>query len=155
MATVNLVSNLEQVAHQFHQARAQTQLVVLHDIIQKIHRISKMATPSAFFSQKVQEVLKSLHQVPKGDRQQALEEILHGSPTRLTEAYDQLDTNMRMAFWYRLVNGRHENSWRLATHADANSRELAALLSEIDALDSNELVSLLRLVVAASESVAY
>lgn len=149
MAAVNLVSNFEHIANRFHQASAQTQLVVLHYIAQKIHKTSKMATPSAFFSQKVHEVLKQIQQLPKGDRQEALEEILHGVPTRLAEAYDSLDTNMRMAFWYRLVNGRQGDALLPNSYAHRHSLELDALMSDLEELDSNELVSFLRVAVEA------
>jgi ABC-type transporter Mla subunit MlaD len=149
MAAVNLASNLETTATQFHQASAQTQLVILYYIAKRIHQTSQMATPSAFFSQKVQEVLKQIQQLPKGDRHEALEEILHGVPTRLTEAYEGLDANMRMAFWYRLANSRRGDALLPSSYYLRNSQEQETLLSDLDSRDSNELVTFMRAAVEA------
>ena len=149
MAAVNLVSNLESVANRFHQAGAQTQLVALHYSAQKIHKTSKMATPSAFFSQKMHEVLKQIRQLSKDDRQEVLAEILHGAHTRLAEAYDNLDTNMRMAFWYRLVNDYPGYRLLPTGRSYPASLELEALLSDLEVLDSNELIAFLRAAVEA------
>jgi len=149
MAAVNLASNLGTTANQFHQASAQTKLVILHYIAKRIHQTSQMATPSAFFSQKVQEVLQQIQQLPKGDRHEALEEILHGVPTRLTEAYEGLDANMRMAFWYRLANSRRGDVLLPSSYYLRNSQEQETLLSDLDSRDSNELVTFMRAAVEA------
>lgn len=153
MAAANLQTNLENVLESshfdFHQLEARTKLVVLHYLAQKIHRASKAATPSALFSQKVHNVLKQMQQLSHEERYDALEEILRGSPTRLTEAYDELDTNMRMAFWYRLVNSRRDGVLSARPYAGALSSEQEMLLSELESRDSNELVTLLREAVKA------
>jgi len=116
----------------------------LHYLAQKIHRASNTATPSAFFSQKVQTVIKQLQQLPRAGRHQALEEILHGTPTRLAEAYGELDTNMRMAFWYRLANS-HRGEALLANQALTRwSQEQHLLLSDLETRDCNELITFLR-----------
>jgi hypothetical protein len=154
MATVNFVPNLENATARFHQASARTQLVFLYYIARKIHQTSKMATPSAFFSQKVHEVLQQIQQLPKGDRHEALEDILHGVPTRLTEAYDGLDTNMRMAFWYRLANGRRSDALLPTTDHAQSNHEQESLLADLEKRDSNELVSIMWAVVGTQTPAA-
>ena len=148
MTTANLTSAHESASAQFSKASAQTQIVVLHYLAQKIRRASKSATPGAFFSQKVQTVLKQIQQMPKGDRHEALQEILRGSPTRLTEVYGELDTNMRMAFWYRLANAQPDEVLLCQSALDTWSKEQHALLVDLSNRESNELVSFLREAVA-------
>ena len=144
MASAKLAFNLENTKDQFQQATAQTKLLVLHYLAKQLHRASTTAAPSAFFSQKVQGLLKQVQQLPREDRYEALQEVLAGVPTRLTEVYEELDVNMRMAFWYRLMNSRR-GDLRLSR---ASSLEVSAsqnsLLSDLASRDSNELVSFLR-----------
>ncbi|NER84534.1 MAG: hypothetical protein F6K42_34445 [Leptolyngbya sp. SIO1D8] len=144
MAAANLASNLESTNVQFNQTSAQTRLVILHYLAKRLHQASTAAKPSALFSQKVQSVLKQVQQVPREERQEVLQEILAGAPTRLSEAYEDLDTNMKMAFWYRLVNNRRENVLLLKSIPQETSSEQIALLSDLASRDSNELVSFLR-----------
>ncbi len=144
MTAANLEFNLDQATIQFRQARADTQLMVLYSLVQRLHRVSRTATPTAFFSQKVQAVLKQLQQLPRPERHQALEEILMGVPTRLTEAYEDLDINMRMAFWYRLVNGEQGDTMLPQPQSPAMAEERRQLLAALEQRDSNELVALLR-----------
>ena len=154
MTTANLSSPLDCSTDRFSQASAQTKLVILHYLSQRIYRASNSATPSAFFSQRVQTVIKQLQQLPREDRYAALEEILHGVPTRLTEAYGELDTNMRMAFWYRLANSRRDDS--LLAHGALTSwnQEQHVLLTDLETRDSNELITFLRDAVASEQPAA-
>ncbi len=143
--------DLEDVGVQFERANAQTQLVVLHYLSKQLHKASKTAKPGAFFSQKVQGMIKQVQQLPREERQEALQEILTGAPTRLTEMYEHLDTNMRMAFWYRFTNGRRGEAAILkALNHDANNGQ-SDLLSNLSNRDSNELVSILREAVTDKE----
>ncbi|MEM1310868.1 MAG: orange carotenoid protein N-terminal domain-containing protein [Cyanobacteria bacterium P01_C01_bin.70] len=144
MTTLNLAPELNTSVNQFVKAGAHTQLVILNYLAQKIHRASNTATPSAFFSQRVHTVLKQLQQLPRGERYQALEDILQEVPTRLTEAYEELDTNMRMAFWYRLANSSQGEALLARTQLSAWNQEQHWLLSDLDARDSNELITFLR-----------
>lgn len=148
MITANLTSNFENATARFHQASAQTQLAVLRYLVQKIHKASKTATPSALFSQKVHGVLQQVQQLPKEERLEALAEILKGAPTRLAEVYEGLDTNMRMAFWYRLVNRYQEAVLLPVLHATPLHPEQERLLMDLESRDSNELVAFLRDVLA-------
>ncbi|MDB9528074.1 orange carotenoid protein N-terminal domain-containing protein [Oscillatoria sp. CS-180] len=154
MAVTNLKSNLDNTTVKFRQSSARTQLVILYYLAQKLHRASKVATPSALFSQKVHGVLKQIQQLSCEDRYVVLEEILRGSPTRLTEAYDELDTNMRIAFWYRLANNRKGNLLPSMPYGQNLNLDQEALLSELDSRDSNELVTFLREAVEAETMTA-
>ncbi len=147
-------SPIESSVDRFFSANAQTRLVVLNYLVQRLHRASNTATPSAFFSQKVQTVIKQLQQLPREDRSSALEEILHGVPTRLTEVYGDLDTNMRMAFWYRLGNSRRDESLLSSSELAGWNQEQHTLLSDLEARDSNELVTFLRQAVTERQPVA-
>ena len=148
MSTAHLTADSESITTKFFAASAQTQLVVLHYLAQKIHRTAQSATPSAFFSQKVQGVLKQIQQLPKEERHEALEEILHGVPTRLTEAYADLDDNMRMAFWYRLANSRRGDALLANNSVTAWNQEQHVLLTDLDRRESNELLHFMREAVA-------
>jgi len=154
MTTLAFKSQLHRSIEQFSQAGAQTKLVILHYLAQKLYRASDSATPSAFFSQKVQTVLKQLQQLPRADRHEALEEILHGIPTRLTEVYSELDTNMRMAFWYRLANSHRGEALLAQQPLSSWNPEQHVLLSELETCDCNELIAFLREAVAAKELTA-
>lgn len=154
MATLNLHPQLDHSIQQFSDASAPTQLVVLHYLAQKIHQASNSARPSAFFSQRVQTVLKQLQQLPRAERHHALEEILHGMPTRLTEAYGELDTNMRMAFWYRLANSQAGDALLARQPLSSWNQEQHRLLEDLETRDSNELITFLRAAVAADRMTA-
>ncbi|MBE7385356.1 MAG: hypothetical protein F6J95_028650 [Leptolyngbya sp. SIO1E4] len=154
MAAANLTVNLENANIQFQQASAQTRLVVLYYLAKQLHQASKAATPSALFSQKVQAVIKHVQQLPKEERHEALQEILAGAPTRLTEAYEALDTNMRMAFWYRVANSRRGDVLLSKSLYQEPSSGQRALLADLASRDSNELVSFLHEAVA-DKAVAY
>lgn len=149
MITANLTSHLEDTITRFHHSRAQTRLVVLYYLAKKIHATSKKTTPSAFFSQKVHSVLQQIQQIPKEERVEALQEILQGAPTRLVEAYNELDANMRTAFWYRLANDRREGALLPSSLPSSSSYEQEQLLSDLESRDSNELVAFLREAVKA------
>ena len=144
MEATKLTFNIEDAGIQFKQANANTRLVVLHYLAKQLHKASKTAKPGAFFSQKVQGVIKQVQQLPREERQEALQEVLTGAPTRLTEVYEELDTNMRMAFWYRLVNGRRGDTLLPNSLPRETSSAQDLLLSDLASRDSNELVSFLR-----------
>lgn len=151
MATETLTLSPENVSIQFQQASAQTKLLVLYYLAKQLREASAKTTPSAFFSQKVQGMLKQLQQLPQEERGEALHEILSGVPTRLSEAYEALDTNMKMAFWYRLANGRRGEARLLQPTVDESSFEQEILLKDLANRDSNELVSCLRDIVSGNE----
>ena len=144
MEATKITFNIEDASIQFKRANAHTRLVVLHYLAKQLHKASKTAKPGAFFSQKVQGVIKQVQQLPREERQEALQEVLTGAPTRLTEVYEELDTNMRMAFWYRLANGRRGDILipKTISHEVGDNQE--TLLSDLASRDSNELVSFLR-----------
>ncbi len=144
MAVSNITVDVEKSALLFQQATPPERIAILHFLAKKIHQASKTARPGAFFSQKVHAVLGQFRQLPREDRYAALQEILAGEPTRLSEAYASLDTNMRMAFWYQLVNDPKGNG--LSPMASGQTIEMLdrSLLADLEHRDSNELVSFLR-----------
>lgn len=144
MQATTVTSNIESIGARFQQASASTKLVVLHYLAKQVYQASKTATPGAFFSQQVQGVLKQVQQLPREERQGALEEILTDVPTRLTEAYEALDTNMKMAFWYRLFNVRRGAALLPKSHLNVTTSEQENLIAGLNSRDSNELVSFLR-----------
>ncbi len=143
MEATNLRLNVRDAGTQFQQASAQTKLVILQYLAKQLHRASSSTTPSAFFSQKVHEVLRHVQQIPREERSEALHEVLMGMPTRLTEAYQTLDTNMKMAFWYRLATHRRDGALLPTVVPQDLNRQQASLLNDLASRDSNELVALL------------
>jgi hypothetical protein len=143
MPTIHLRSNPVCPTVRFQQADAKTQLATLCYLARRIYQTSNTTTPRAFFSQRVHEVLKFIQQLPKQDRCAALEDILSGVPTRLAEAYDDLDVNMRMAFWYRLANSQTCEPLRLILPTSDHTSECKQLLADLETCDANELVSIM------------
>lgn len=143
MEVTNLQLSVKDVCGQFHQSSAQTKLIVLHYLAKQLHRASKATTPSAFFSQKVQEVVKQVKQLSREERYEALHDIMTETPTRLTEVYQSLDTNMKMAFWYRLANDRQYRGFLPVSLPQGLNVQQDNLLLDLANRDSNELVSLL------------
>lgn len=148
MTIANLTFNIDRTAVQFQRAMPSTQLVILHYLVKQLNKASKTATPSAFFSQRVQNVLRQLQQLPREERYQALQEILVGVPTRISEAYSELDVNMKMAFWYRLANSDQSSILLSGVYTQADEGTRNDLLADLESRDSNELVSFLREVVS-------
>lgn len=144
MEVINLQLSIKDVCRQFHQSSAQTKLIVLQYLAKQLHHDSKATTPGAFFSQKVQEILKQVQQLSREERSEALHDIMAAIPTRLTEAYQRLDTNMKMAFWYRLANDRQYQCFLPASLPQGLNVQQDDLLLELANRDSNELVFLLR-----------
>ncbi|MEM0979426.1 MAG: orange carotenoid protein N-terminal domain-containing protein [Cyanobacteria bacterium P01_H01_bin.58] len=144
MEVINLQLSVKDVCRQFHQSSAQTKLIVLHYLAKQLHHASKATTPSAFFSQKVQEVVKQVQQLSREERSAALHDMMTETPTRLTEAYQLLDTNMKMAFWYRLANDRKYQGFLPASSPRGLNVQQDNLLLDLGNRDSNELVFLLR-----------
>ncbi|MGF1460412.1 MAG: orange carotenoid protein N-terminal domain-containing protein [Leptolyngbyaceae cyanobacterium] len=148
MIATRLNPTSDSIFDRFLTASPATQLMVLRSVVEKIHQASSTATPSALFSQKVQSVLRLLQQLPRDERHQALEEILQDVDTRLTEAYRDLDSNMKVAFWYRLASDRHSQNLLSDVQTSPWNHEQQRLLNELESRDSNELITFLHRVIA-------
>ncbi|ASC70587.1 Orange carotenoid-binding protein [Halomicronema hongdechloris C2206] len=108
MATLHLQTGFEQTFEQtiaqFRAMTAESQLGILWLIYDRLGHAIASATPVAKFSQVVHSLIRQLHQLSRHERFQALRDIVVGSPTRFSEAYTGLDTNMKLAFWYCLAH---------------------------------------------------
>ena len=151
MNTLGLNFDIKQANVQFKQSNAETKLFVLLGSAKQLYEDNRATTSGALFSQKVQCILKELQQIPKNERQEALQEIVTGAQTRLTEAYEKLDTNMKMVFWYRLTDNLQGNSLLSKPFSQNLISNQERLLSELVTRDSNELLSFLRAAVETDQ----
>ena len=151
MAVTNLAFNIQSAVDRFQRADTDTQIVILWCLSQQLHQDAARTTPAVFLSQLVQGLIRQVLQVPQSERLEALREIIAGANTRLSEAYDHLNPNMKLAFWYRLANSKR---LQLPAPLTKVSRaELAGgLLKDLAAWDSNELVGFFHRVVLLTGS---
>ena len=139
-AVVNLEPNFDNTVAQFQESSAGTRLSVLRYLTKRISGIAGTEVPSAFFSQRVQKLLKEIQQIPKEDRYEAVLDMLSGTPTRLAEAYKNLDTNMKVAFWYRLTSDRSGNMILPKMQSAETNGEQEDLMTDIEKFDFDSLV---------------
>lgn len=134
---------------QFHQADPDTRLVMVWVMAKQLHKAHKTTAPAAIFSQVVHRLVQEVHLVHREDRLEVLREIIAGANTRLGEAYSALDNNMRLAFWYRLVNGKSHRNLSNQLRQLGESRGMEEVLADLYQRDFNELVRLFNRTVGA------
>jgi hypothetical protein len=137
-------------AERFYRADTDTRIAMLWMMAKRLHQASTVAAPAAAFSQVVQGLIRQLHQVQREDQLDVLRDMVTGANTRLAEVYGTLDTNMRLAFWYRLVNSHARGVMADPLKALAEGASLHQTLAELDRHDSNELVNLFKTAVSAT-----
>jgi nitrogen fixation/metabolism regulation signal transduction histidine kinase len=140
--------NAKRASVRFEKSNTQTKLIVLLGSAKQLSKDSKTTRSGAFFSQRVQDVLKQFQQLSREDQQEALQEIVTGVPTRLTEAYKELDTNMKMVFWYRLTDDFQGNVLLSKLFSQTKSNIQENLMSELATWNAHELMLFLREAVA-------
>lgn len=136
---------------QFSQADIDTRLSVLWFLSKRLYQTSKTAAPVALFSQVVQGLIQQVDQLSREDRIDALREIVAGSNTRLSEAYSDLNANMKLAFWYRLANNSFLSNLNLEKAVQVRDRGLCdRLLNDLAERDFNELANFLHRAVSVT-----
>ncbi|MDA0265516.1 MAG: hypothetical protein O2890_01540 [Cyanobacteria bacterium] len=135
----------------FKQGSADLRLATLHFLAQSLHQVSAQTLPTAFFSQLVQQVIRQVEQVPQDERVEVLRDMVSGANTRLAEAYDGLDINKKLAFWYRLVNTTDLMANAVQSLDTAHQWTLETHLRELAKRDINELVQVFKTAVAITD----
>ncbi len=148
--TIDLAQRILPAADHFQQADTDTRLVMLWMMAKRLQQASTTAVPAAIFSQVVQRLIRQLYQVRREDRLDALRDMVSGADTRLAEAYVTLDANMKLAFWYRLVND--SSQMEMGTHLTylQGRGPMEAVLEDLDRRDFNELVGIFKGAVAVT-----
>jgi hypothetical protein len=104
----------------------------------------------ALFSQAVQQLISQMQQVDSHDQVAILRDIVAGADTRFSQAYQALNTNMKLAFWHRIVHLIPSGRLPLDAFQQSDHNGSAAtqtLLTRIDAMGLNERLHFLRRVV--------
>lgn len=145
MATLHLETGFEQTFEatiaQFRGMTPDNQLGILWMIYDHLGHAIASVTPVAKFSQVVNSLIRQLHQLNRHERFQALRDIVMGTPTRFSEAYSELDINMKLAFWYRLANDPN------GAPRYPLSLEAHPILHALDGMDLNQQLYFLRQIV--------
>ncbi len=136
----------------FKQGSADLRLATLDFLAQHLHQASTQTLPTAFFSQVVQQVIRQVEQVPQDEKAEVLRDMVSGEDTRLAEAYDDLDLNMKLAFWYRLVNTTSLMASVVQTIHASHQWTVETHLRELAKRDINELVQVFNAAVAMTGS---
>ena len=92
----------------------------------------------------VQGLIRQLHQVKREEQLDVLREMITGDNTRLAEAYSALDANMRLAFWYRLVNNQANYELAAQLGAMQQTEQVTQATADLSRRDSNELFNLFK-----------
>ena len=150
MSAANILVSPRPDAERFEQADTDTRLALLWMMAKRLRQVSATAAPAAAFSQVVQGLIRQLHQVQREEQLDVLREMITGDNTRLAEAYGALDANMRLAFWYRLVNSKESYGVAAQVNAVGTAEQLAPALADLNRRDSNELFGLFKRAVATT-----
>ncbi len=126
----------------FHTADPDTRLVMVWAMAKQLHKAHRTTAPAAIFSQMVHQLVQQVHQVRREERLEVLRDMMGEGNTRLGEAYGHLDRNMKLAFWYRLVNNKSHRNLSEQLRQLGEDRQLEGLLADLYQRDFNELVRL-------------
>lgn len=148
MTAVNLTAvdvrfQFEQAIQAFDSVEVDCKIAVLWQIYDTLGQAFAAIAPVALFSQAVQQLLNQIQQVDRDDQTAILRDILAGADTRFTQAYQELNINMKLAFWHRLFNLLPANRLPLTT-CQTGSAITQALLVRLDAMGLNERLHFLR-----------
>ena len=159
MLATDLSLNTHDSVDWFEHGSADIRIAILHSIAQRLYK--NAAPPAAFFSQVVQQLIRQVEYVPQDQKADVLKEMVSGANTRLAVAYDDLDVNLQLAFWYRLANTTplmaHTIS-RLETahHLTLETRlTLEAHFRDIVKRDVNELMEIFKTAVSMTGKAAH
>jgi hypothetical protein len=154
MSVANILVSPPTDTERFEQADTDTRLALLWVMAKRLRQISTTTAPAAAFSQVVQSLIRQLHQVQREEQLDVLRDMITGETTRLAEAYGALDANMRLAFWYRLVNSQESYGVAAQVSTMGTAEQLAPALADLNRRDSNELFGLFKTAVATTGTVS-
>jgi hypothetical protein len=147
MTAIDVRLPFEQAVQAFEAAPAECQIAVLWKTYDTLGHAFATIAPVALFSQAVQQLISQIQQVDRPDQLSVLRDILAGSDTRFSHAYQALNINMKLAFWHRLFTLMPTSRLSLATCQDGLSAP-NNLLACLDSMGLNERLHFLRQVVS-------
>ncbi|MGB3136463.1 MAG: orange carotenoid protein N-terminal domain-containing protein [Nodosilinea sp.] len=147
MTAVDVRLRVEQTVQAFEAVEVDCKIAVLWQIYKTLGQAFATIAPVALFSQAVQQLLNQFQQVDSDDQAAVLRDILAGADTRFTQVYQALNTNMRLAFWYRLFQLMPASRLPLAACQDGSPRT-EGLLAHLNTMGLNERVHFLRRVIS-------
>ena len=109
MTFTNLTNDPEQAVKVLHDMSVDEQLALLWfiftDLSSQITAVSSHIT-----SEFAAAVVEQIQQLPAAEQLRAQQDIMRGTDTALTRAYDALRFNARLDFWYRLAQGINQGT---------------------------------------------
>jgi hypothetical protein len=146
MTAIDVRLHFEQTVQIFEAADVDCRLAVLWQTYETLGQAFAAIVPVALFSQAVHQLINQVQQVDRHDQIPVLRDILAGADTRFTQAYNTLNTNMKLAFWHRLFHLIPAS--RLPIHAcQCGPADTQALLARLGTMGLNERLHFLRRVV--------
>lgn len=143
MTAIDVRFQFEQAVQSFESVDVDCKIAVLWQIYDTLGQAFAAIAPVALFSQAVQQLLSQIQQVDRDDQSAILRDILAGADTRFTQAYQALNTNMKLAFWHRLFSLMPASRQPLTACRDG-SATTQALIARIDTMGLNERLHFLR-----------
>lgn len=138
MSAVRLTSEFDQAVASFRQLSADGKLTVLWNVFTHLKSLDTKVAPAAELSQVVQTLIQQFNQVKRLEKIEVLKEIVSGVETRFSHEYSALSANMKLAFWYRVIQDSGLNSPDRVATDSTGTDSLPTVLSKIDAMDSNQ-----------------
>ncbi len=147
MTAIDVRFQFEQAVQSFEAAEVDCRIAILWQTYDTLGQAFAAIAPVALFSQAVQQLISHMQQVDGQDQVSILRDILAGADTRFSQAYQNLNVNMKLAFWYRLVQLMPARRLPLdACHHGSAAAQ--ALLARIDTMGLNERLHFLRRVLS-------
>ncbi|TVP69153.1 MAG: hypothetical protein EA342_04035 [Leptolyngbya sp. LCM1.Bin17] len=147
MTAVDIRLQFEHTIDLFKTIDVDCQLALLWQIYDTLGQAFAAIAPVALFSQAVQQLINQLDQVHRDDKIDVLRDILAGADTRFTQAYQSLNSNMRLAFWHRLMHRIPASALPSMAMCQAKSPTAEALITRLNTMGLNERLHFLRRVV--------
>ncbi|WP_017300468.1 orange carotenoid protein N-terminal domain-containing protein [Nodosilinea nodulosa] len=146
MTAIDVRLHFEQAVEAFESVDVDCKIAVLWQIYDTLGQAFAAIAPVALFSQAVQQLLSQIQQVDRTDQAAILRDILVGADTRFTQVYQDLNINMKLAFWHRLFHLMPASRLSLSTCQNGPAAT-QALLARLDSMGLNERLHFLRRVV--------
>lgn len=141
---VDIKNGFDQALLSFQKANADCKLTVLSNIYQKLEQAIATPAPAILFSQIVNNLIRHIQHVNREDQMDVLRDMLNGAETRFGGAYLMLNVNMRMAFWYRLLQGFQEVPVQSALNCHGQHETVQTILHSLEEMDLNQQMHFLR-----------
>lgn len=135
-----LTQNLDRL----QQLTVDERLGLLWVVYQQMEPSVLRAAAAALFSQTVQGVFNQVWQLSRTDQVDALRDIVAGEPTRISQAYTNLNANMKLALWYRLTQAMTQRKMSPPKISQRCSSASKTLVDDMSQMGFNEQIFFLR-----------